>query len=150
MYRAGENLAVIMFDIDKFKTINDLYGHAAGDRAILAVVDVCKRMRRETDLLGRMGGDEFVIVLPRTNLVEAMAAAERLREGIAKASVFGNEQDMMLITVSLGVALSDGLCSLDDVINRADIALYDAKQNGRNRTSLYGDAKPAPPDSAVD
>jgi diguanylate cyclase (GGDEF)-like protein/PAS domain S-box-containing protein len=150
MYRAGENLAVIMFDIDKFKTINDLYGHAAGDRAILAVVDVCKRMRRETDLLGRMGGDEFVIVLPRTNPLEALAAAERLREGIAKASVLGNEQDMILITVSLGVALSDGLCSLDDVINRADIALYDAKQNGRNRTSLYGDAKQTPPDSAAD
>jgi diguanylate cyclase len=97
-----------------------------------------------------MGGDEFVLVLPRTNPLEAMAAAERLREGIARASVFGNEQDMMLITVSLGVALSDGLCSLDDVINRADIALYDAKQHGRNRTSLYSDAKQAPPDSATD
>jgi len=142
MYRDGDNLAVIMFDIDKFKAINDVHGHAAGDRAILAVVDVCKRMRRETDLLGRLGGDEFVIVLLRANRLEAWAAAERLRESIAKASVFGNELDAILITVSLGVALSDGVCSLDDVINRADIALYDAKQQGRNRTSVYGHAAP--------
>ena len=148
MYRAGENLAVIMFDIDKFKAINDLYGHAAGDRAILALVDVCRRMRRETDLLGRLGGDEFVIVLPRTDPMEALAAAERLREAIAKTSVIGNEHEIILITVSLGVALSDGVCSLDDVINRADVALYHAKQHGRNRTSLYGHAKEAPQDSA--
>lgn len=148
MYRAGENLAVIMFDIDKFKTINDMYGHAAGDRAILAVVDVCKRLRRETDLLGRMGGDEFVIVLPRTDHMEALAAAERLRVAIAKASVIGNEHDMISITVSLGVALSDGSCSLDDVINRADVALYDAKQHGRNRTRLYGHAEEDPLDFA--
>lgn len=148
MYRAGENLAVIMFDIDKFKAINDLYGHAAGDRAILAVVDVCKRIRRETDLLGRLGGDEFVIVLPRTNSLEAWAAAERLREAIAKASVIGNEHDMVLITVSIGVALSDGICTLDDVINRADIALYDAKQHGRNRTILYSHAAETPFDSS--
>ena len=148
MYRAGENLAVIMFDIDKFKAINDLYGHAAGDRAILALVDVCRRMRRETDLLGRLGGDEFVIVLPRTDPMEALAAAERLREAIAKTSVIGNEHEIILITVSLGVALSDGVCSLDDVINRADVALYHAKQHGRNRTSLYGRAKEAPQDSA--
>jgi diguanylate cyclase (GGDEF)-like protein len=142
MYRDGDNLAVIMFDIDKFKAINDVHGHAAGDRAILAVVDVCKRMRRETDLLGRLGGDEFVIVLLRANRLEAWAAAERLREAIAKASVIGNAQDAILITISLGVALSDGVCSLDDVINRADIALYDAKQQGRNRTSVYGHAAP--------
>lgn len=142
MYRDGDNLAVIMFDIDKFKAINDVHGHAAGDRAILAVVDVCKRMRRETDLLGRLGGDEFVIVLLRANRLEALAAAERLREAIAKASVIGNAQDAIRITVSLGVALSDGVCSLDDVINRADIALYDAKQQGRNRTSVYGHAAP--------
>ena len=148
MYRAGENLAVIMFDIDKFKAINDLYGHAAGDRAILALVDVCRRMRRKTDLLGRLGGDEFVIVLPRTDPMEALAAAERLREAIAKTSVIGNEHEIILITVSLGVALSDGVCSLDDVINRADVALYHAKQHGRNRTSLYGHAKEAPQDSA--
>lgn len=148
MYRAGENLAVIMFDIDKFKAINDLYGHAAGDRAILAVVDVCKRMRRETDLLGRLGGDEFVIVLPRTDPMEAWAAAERLREAISKASVIGNEHDMIAITVSVGVALSDGVCSLDDVINRADVALYDAKHLGRNCTSLYDHSKEAPLDSA--
>lgn len=137
MQRTGESLAVIMFDIDKFKAINDVYGHAAGDRAILAVVDVCKRMRRETDLLGRLGGDEFVIVLPRTNTTEALTAAERLREAIAQTSVAGNENDMVLITVSVGVALSDGSSSLDDVINRADIALYAAKQQGRNRTRLY-------------
>lgn len=71
-----------------------------------------------------------------------------MREAIAKASVIGNEHDMVLITVSIGVALSDGICTLDDVINRADIALYDAKQHGRNRTILYSHAAETPLDSS--
>jgi diguanylate cyclase (GGDEF)-like protein/PAS domain S-box-containing protein len=140
MRRDGGRLGVVVFDIDEFKSINDAYGHAVGDRAILAVVAACHRVSRDTDLFGRLGGDEFVVILPNTDLFEAQGVAERLREGVAKARVVCHEEMSISMTVSVGLALSDATSSLDEVLSRADVAMYEAKLRGRNGVWCEEDA----------
>lgn len=125
-------LAVIIFDIDNFKSINDRFGHHVGDLAIKAVAKRAERWLRDCDLIGRIGGEEFLIVLPDVTEAEAMQISERLREGIA-AQVFQFDEQVVELTVSLGLAtLKAPKTSLTELINQADRGLYKAKFSGKN------------------
>jgi two-component system, cell cycle response regulator len=135
LQRFGNPFTLMTLDVDHFKRINDAYGHAAGDRALCSLAATCIGLVREMDMVGRMGGEEFTIVLPETCGDEAMAVAERIRLGIADLRFDADPPDSEFgFTVSLGVAE----CRWDDVrieqpLARADQALYEAKAAGRNR-----------------
>ncbi|MGA9521947.1 MAG: diguanylate cyclase [Myxococcaceae bacterium] len=130
--RYGEPLSLVMLDIDHFKSFNDTWGHPAGDEVIRAVAQRCTTAARETDLIGRLGGEEFVIVLPHSSGCAAAQMAERLREEIASTPVdIGGH--LLNVTVSLGIAQCQPGEALDAWFARADGALYGAKRSGRNR-----------------
>jgi diguanylate cyclase (GGDEF)-like protein len=131
--RYGRGLGVIMFDLDRFKQINDTFGHAAGDHVLRTTTTICEGELRGIDILGRLGGEEFAIILPEATLEGAVVTAERLREKIAEAPVDFAGQDIP-VTASFGVtAYSDIDGDIANAIKRADGALYDAKGTGRNR-----------------
>ncbi|MBP2291468.1 GGDEF domain-containing response regulator [Azospirillum rugosum] len=131
--RYARPVSVLMLDIDHFKAINDTHGHAAGDEALCRLADRCRAELRETDHLGRLGGEEFAIVLPETGLGEAVEVAERLRLSLSDMPVRLGDTTLHM-TVSIGVAACrDGDASIDRALGRADRALYAAKGGGRNR-----------------
>ncbi|NPA11177.1 MAG: diguanylate cyclase, partial [Epsilonproteobacteria bacterium] len=120
--------SVIFFDIDHFKKINDTYGHDKGDVVLKKLVKIIKQNIRESDLFGRWGGEEFLIVLPNTSYEKALKKAEMLREIVAHSDLGG-----IKATISLGVSEYNKGDDLDEVIKKADEALYEAKESGRNR-----------------
>ena len=124
-----------MIDIDHFKSINDTHGHACGDEALRSVVRALQSMLRTTDILGRFGGEEFLVLLPELDEQGALIAAERLRAKVA-ANVVEFEGKRLSPTISLGLALHAADETGDRLIARADEALYAAKRNGRNRVEL--------------
>ncbi len=129
--RNGHPLAAMMIDIDHFKTINDTYGHAAGDFVLQGVAQQCTDSLRAGDLIGRYGGDEIVILLPDTTLESALAAADRIRK---KAIALDTPAGPVHATLSMGVSAGDDCDDLAELLARADLALYEAKQAGRNTT----------------
>ncbi len=129
--------SLIMMDLDHFKQINDSFGHTAGDQVLRFVIAACRENLRAADLLARFGGEEFIILLPETPLEQAHLIAERIRQSIVPAQVITSEGPVQ-VRVSLGVASSDEQTWLvDDLIKRADQALYQAKALGRNRTQVW-------------
>ncbi|HJV52661.1 MAG TPA: GGDEF domain-containing protein [Noviherbaspirillum sp.] len=135
-------LAVLMLDIDRFKLVNDTYGHDVGDRVIRRLADACRAQVREIDHVGRFGGEEFVCLLPETDRDAAVACAERLRTTIESLRVESPLGEVRF-TVSIGVALyDDAYAGWEELLKDADAALYRAKQEGRNRVVLA--ARPAP------
>ena len=131
--RKGRAMSAILLDVDRFKDINDGYGHLQGDRILVRIADILNSETRSGDCLARWGGEEFVIFLPETPCDTALAIAERLREKIAAMTLSDPLQSLEL-TVSLGVAENDqGNKSLDELISAADKYLYQAKDEGRNR-----------------
>ena len=136
--RSGLVYSVIMVDIDKFKRINDTYGHTIGDDVIIALAKVLKYNNRESDIVSRWGGEEFVILLPQTKEDGAMIIAERLRKSVEALSVDDGNDKKLCFTISLGVATADiDDCSdIEDIINNADKALYIAKESGRNKVAI--------------
>lgn len=142
--RYGGPLSVLMLDIDHFKRVNDSYGHATGDRAIQALAHVCQDILRDIDLMGRIGGEEFAVVLPQTASAQALDAAQRLRQAIAAIVVPMEYGQPLSFTVSIGVAtLPDPQTSLETLLGYADNALYAAKRGGRNRVCVHGEDNPA-------
>ena len=137
--RDGTALCAIMIDIDHFKSVNDRYGHDAGDKVIRFVAKSLKQACRRGDLAARYGGEEFCIIMPTSDLDTATAVAERLRVGIAED--FNEKFSASIdLTVSLGIAiLDDSAESASDLLNNADKALYCAKATGRNRVIRWGD-----------
>ena len=148
-------LSIIMFDIDNFKEINDTFGHLMGDQVLQRITQVVCKEIRSADLIGRYGGDEFVILLPQTSAQEALFLAERIHASVA-AMPKDNDIDPVVHTVSIGIAqtihnaipnplpdtaLESGRTmqfdTLEDLFQRADQALYAAKQSGRNRTVIF-------------
>jgi len=127
-------ISVGIRNIDHFKHVNDAYGHAAGDQALRGFADACRSVFREADMVGRLGGEEFLAVLPETSQVAAVQVAQRLREAVAASPVLPQQDDGLRITVSGGVATTVyGLGTLEDLLVRADRQLYAAKQGGRDR-----------------
>jgi len=132
--RPGLPTALVVLDLDQFKRVNDSYGHPAGDAVLRHVVDLCKRQLRDSDLLGRLVGVEFAILLPRTNLDEATLVAERIRAAIASSPV-KSERAMIAMTASFGVTVIRPEDSTVTLFQRADDALRAAKDAGRNRVA---------------
>jgi len=127
---------VMMIDIDHFKQVNDQYGHAAGDHVLQIFVEAIEDEIRSTDVLGRVGGEEFTLLLPDTPIQSASHLAERVRERINKYPYIAGEQ-LIEITASLGVAvLTEEDEYFKEMLHRADQALYKAKHSGRNRVKL--------------
>ena len=134
--RSGSPLSLIMTDIDRFKFINDRFGHAAGDTALVHFAKLCAENRRQEDVVARVGGEEFALLLPGTELRDAMALADQLCATVGSTPI-----DLTAIglpmTSSFGVAaISDQDSSLDDMVRRADRALYRSKRAGRNQVDL--------------
>ncbi|HAT38961.1 MAG TPA: hypothetical protein DCW35_02175 [Polynucleobacter sp.] len=143
-FRSKKCISFLMADIDHFKIVNDTYGHPTGDTVLVGLVQRCQEELREIDVFGRVGGEEFLIVLPETNQSQAMEIAWRLRESIAsKPCAFVDDKEI-IITISIGVATFDP--QIDSVLGSSailkkyyalcDQAMYRAKQAGRNQVSI--------------
>ena len=137
--RTGLPVAILMIDIDHFKTINDTYGHQTGDDVLCQVVDRLNGRLRQHDVLGRYGGEEFCAIAPDSDAKGALALAESLRERIAAAPVATSHGELS-VSVSIGISTcpANSMCELDEVLSQADAALYAAKQAGRNRVVSFG------------
>jgi len=131
--RRSHPLSIIMTDLDKFKDVNDTFGHDAGDRVLEGYAELMKRMVRTEDLVARFGGEEFIILLPQTDSAQAYALAERIRERLSQEDFIGNHH---IVTASFGISQLKQNETISDFIKCADRALYQAKESGRNRTVL--------------
>ena len=129
--RYRRELSLIMFDIDKFKKINDTYGHLAGDAVLKQLSNVVRAKIRREDIFARYGGEEFAIVLPETDGANTLAFAEKIRKLVEKAS-FKFEETKIAVTVSIGIGTSADVGDAESLIKRADEKLYEAKHAGRN------------------
>jgi diguanylate cyclase (GGDEF)-like protein len=135
--RYGRPLALLMMDIDFFKSINDRYGHDVGDEVIKTVAKALQNHKRSSDIVGRIGGEEFALLLPEASLDSAAAAAERLRRLIADCPISAGD-DRIQVTISVGAgACHDETCTIEQLLKEADIALYQAKRSGRNRVCSF-------------
>ena len=143
--RRQEPFALLMGDIDHFKRINDTHGHEAGDRVLKSLSDLFLDVARAEDAVGRIGGEEFVILLDHAHRATAIQAAERLRERVARLRIPWNAGTQIAITLSIGVISSDDLAPAvreRGILRCADDALYRAKEGGRDRVIYYPDLTP--------
>ena len=144
-HREKTSLSLLMADLDHFKSINDRFGHAAGDKALIKAVQTIEKNLRPYDHVGRWGGEEFLIVLPNTESEEAKQIAERLRDSISRAEIDlkpendVNEKNPPNLRMSLGVTSTSlgNNANLDVLVRQADVALYLAKNKGRNQVAVY-------------
>ena len=136
--RQAQSLSIVMADLDRFKSINDQYGHIAGDQVLAGAAAVFNRQLRPYDLAARYGGEEFVLLLPGTSTENAVAIAERIREEIEKTTIATCPRQ---ITISLGVATWQRGEGADVLVARADAALYSAKTGGRNRVVVASNTR---------
>jgi diguanylate cyclase (GGDEF)-like protein len=152
--RSGTTVALLMMDIDRFKAINDTYGHPVGDRVLKEVASILRRVARETDVIGRYGGDEFCAILPDTGRDAANAFSERLNAEVARRAFEIDGQQSIPIRLSIGIAVYPDECEgREDVVGVADAALYAAKRGQAEQqiksedliASLAGDLKPFSP-----
>ncbi|MEW5773879.1 MAG: transporter substrate-binding domain-containing protein [Thermodesulfobacteriota bacterium] len=136
--RYGSALSLLMVDVDHFKVVNDTHGHAGGDAALRALAETGRRLLRDADLMGRLGGEEFSLLLPETDLTQAVVVAERLRSAVQAMQVPLPGGGAAEVTVSVGVAaLGPGGENMEELMRRADNALYAAKDRGRNRVEVF-------------
>ena len=141
--RQNRNLCAIMTDIDFFKSVNDTYGHACGDLVLKTVSRVIKLQLRDYDIAGRYGGEEFSIILPYTKLAEAKMVAERLRKAVEKTKIDVSKVNSDVSEKNIGVTISLGIAEYADgddektILQKADKALYKAKESGRNKAEVY-------------
>jgi diguanylate cyclase (GGDEF)-like protein len=140
--RTGSTVSVAVLDLDHFKVVNDTWGHPAGDAVLRAVGEVLRETVRKGDVIGRFGGEEFVLLLPDSDATEAGAVAERVRAGIAAMAVVATDKRGAPVvidhrTVSIGLSVgSGGLAELDALLRTADAAVYDAKTGGRDQVRV--------------
>ncbi|MEM9523729.1 MAG: diguanylate cyclase [Pseudomonadota bacterium] len=140
MHRARKNrrrFALMLLDLDRFKSVNDSFGHSAGDKVLKEIAARLRDNLRSVDLIARFGGEEFLVVLPETSIIDARIAAERLRDWIKTRPVDLGDGRFLTITVSIGLAISDGTDgAVTDLLARADQALYASKSDGRNLVTI--------------
>ena len=130
--RYHQPLTLLMCDIDHFKQVNDTYGHQTGDEVLIALADVLKARLRKLDVYARWGGEEFIVLLPQTNISAAQLVAEKLRQGIAEINI----EDKLQVTASFGVSGFNEDEDIPPLVKRADDALYQAKHDGRNQIAV--------------
>jgi diguanylate cyclase (GGDEF)-like protein len=133
--RYSTKLSVVMIDLDHFKRVNDVYGHAAGDAVLAKLASVIQSSIRVSDYFFRFGGEEFLVMLAETDLVEAREFAEKIRALVARQTIA--EYEGLKLTVSLGAASYSDEESIEEIVRNADTALYEAKKTGRNRTVVH-------------
>jgi len=134
--REDKKLGILMVDIDRFKNINDTYGHSVGDDALILIVDTMNTILRKSDIVGRVGGEEFAISLANTTKEGILLVSNKIKDAIFNLAFKSDEQEIPL-RVSIGATLlKKGDSNIDDIINRADQALYYAKNNGRNQVKF--------------
>jgi diguanylate cyclase (GGDEF)-like protein len=134
--RHTSNLTLALFDIDHFKRINDTYGHTIGDKILKELGDLILANTRESDVSARYGGEEFALILPETTQVEASDLLERLRQ-LVESYTFNKDDTPVIVTISVGIAQYDHEYTIEEFIEQADAALYQAKRTGRNKV-VYG------------
>ena len=139
--RTGRPLSLLVLDLDHFKRVNDTYGHATGDAVLVSFTQACRDSLRAMDILGRLGGEEFLIALPETDEAQAVVSCERLREHIALLDI-PCPAGTVHISASIGIAVSvtraaNPDTALAELMHRADMAMYAAKSAGRNRCMLW-------------
>jgi len=138
--REKKIFSVISIDIDKFKAINDTYGHSIGDKVIKSLADVLLCSTRKSDIVSRFGGEEFIILLPSTNQKGAYEVAEKIRTNVETISVEGEKGEKISFTISVGVdEIDEKDKEIDELLERVDKALYKAKKSGRNRVVIGSD-----------
>lgn len=136
--RYGGALSMFMMDIDHFKVVNDTYGHQTGDLVLQQLGNVCREALREIDSVGRIGGEEFAVILPQTDAAQALEVAERLRQAVADTGLALEHGLPLHFTLSIGVTTLTGSgANIDMLLGQADSALYEAKRTGRNRVCVY-------------
>jgi diguanylate cyclase (GGDEF)-like protein len=141
--RYYRSVSVLMLDIDHFKSVNDRYGHAIGDAAIKAVAAACLDGKRKSDIVGRLGGEEFAVLLPETSLSRAKTVADRIRKRVMSAQIAADKLQFG-VTVSIGIAEATvSMSGIDALMGAADHALYQAKAEGRNRCIAWAPPPPA-------
>jgi diguanylate cyclase (GGDEF)-like protein len=129
-----------MLDIDFFKLVNDNYGHHTGDQVLQKLAEICNRTLREVDIMGRLGGEEFALLLPETDNQEAFEVAQRLRIAVSNTDLIIEDYPALQLTISIGVSsLSQNCNDLDLLLDLADKALYKAKNTGRNKVCNSSD-----------
>ncbi|GAB3541578.1 biofilm regulation diguanylate cyclase SiaD [Noviherbaspirillum agri] len=133
--RLGRPLTIALADVDRFKTVNDAYGHETGDKALIAIANAIKGSMRDYDICGRWGGEEFMIVMPEVRDVEGAVVIERIRGAISTMDIRMGDVPLHL-SASFGIAQHRPGESISDTVNRADAALYIAKHSGRNRYEI--------------
>lgn len=143
--RNRKPLSIAMIDIDLFKGVNDTYGHAVGDRVIVALAHLLKHRLRKTDIVGRYGGEEFVAILPECDFKTAVRLIDDIRERFSTLS-FQHEEKEFSITLSAGIAsdLLQPIANSNELLIAADEALYVAKHNGRNQVQVADSSQPSP------
>ncbi|MEP3590041.1 MAG: diguanylate cyclase [Marinobacter sp.] len=132
--RAGHHFSIALIDLDLFKQVNDNHGHDAGDKVLQRFAEVTRGVTRQTDLAARWGGEEFMLLLPDTTLLQALALAERLRSEIANTS-FTHNGASVPVTLSAGVCSISNASSINELLKQVDVQLYTAKGSGRNQIS---------------
>ncbi|MGC2638837.1 MAG: diguanylate cyclase [Acidobacteriaceae bacterium] len=138
--RRGLPVSVLMLDVDHFKTLNDTYGHSAGDDALITFAEMIRTMFRETDVACRYGGEEFAIILPDAGVEDAYRRAESFRRAVEQRELSSNGKSVGRFTTSIGVATSTDFSHPAELVRAADAALYRAKRMGRNTTWLSGES----------
>jgi diguanylate cyclase (GGDEF)-like protein/PAS domain S-box-containing protein len=145
--RSQHPFSVLMLDIDKFKSVNDTYGHETGDLVLKQIAVTLKYNLREIDILGRVGGEEFAALLPDTSLQDARISAERVRQAVQNETLLAPGAALS-VTISVGAAaFAPDMLKIDDVLRNADSALYEAKHSGSNCVRLYENIATEPPGS---
>ena len=142
--RSGSPLAIVLADLDDFKQVNDRYGHEAGDRALRAFADILRSVVRDVDLPVRLGGEEFAVLLPDTDLAGGANLAERIRSTLAAAEI-ESDADRIHVTASFGVSCFPVAVAAEDLLVDADRRLYDAKRRGKNRVEVSAPANAGTP-----
>jgi len=138
--RYGKQMSLLMIDLDRFKNVNDTYGHAAGDKVLKAIAEFCNSQLRTSDVIGRLGGEEFAILAVESDQQQAMQLAERILQGTSELVVALDDGQTVGCTLSIGVSCkTDNEESIDKFLGKADAALYQAKSAGRNRVMAYAD-----------
>lgn len=137
--RFYQPMSILLLDVDHFKSINDQFGHSAGDNVLLSLTNTLKKAIRSPDHIARWGGEEFLILMPGVDLALARVAAERIRLTLATTPLFANDAELesLRITVTAGVSEWQVIESIEQCIERADVAMYRGKANGRDRVEIY-------------